>query len=105
MEYSDSPRPIRHERPPPREVVILRLIEDFATKSSNEHGFFVAVTSLNKIGEKRIRDLTGDISFPVTFKCPVQRSSKGEILVKAMTQFPIYIELNRTSLQLSGHPG
>ena len=38
-------------------------------KSSNEHGFFVAITSLNKIGEERIRDLTGDILFLVTFKC------------------------------------
>ena len=31
--------------------------------------FFVAVTSLNKIGEGRIRDLTGDVLFSVTFKC------------------------------------
>ena len=38
-------------------------------KSSNEHEFFVAVTSLNKIGEGRIRDLTGDVFFKVTFKC------------------------------------
>jgi len=38
-------------------------------KSSNEHEFFVPVTSLNKIGEGRIRDLTGDVLFPVTFKC------------------------------------
>ena len=38
-------------------------------KSSNKHGFFVAITSLNKIGEWRIQDLTGDILFFVTFKC------------------------------------
>ena len=38
-------------------------------KSSNEHGFFVGVTSLNKIGEGRIQNLTGDVLFPVTFKC------------------------------------
>jgi len=37
-------------------------------KSSNEHGFFVAVTSLSKIGEGRIRDLTGDVLFLVAFK-------------------------------------
>ena len=36
--------------------------------SSNEHGFFVDVTSGGKIGEGRIRDLTGDILFPVAFK-------------------------------------
>jgi len=38
-------------------------------KSSNEHGFFIVVTSLNKFGEWRIRDLTDDILFSVTFKC------------------------------------
>jgi len=37
-------------------------------KSSNEHGFFVDVTSGGKIGEGRIRDLTGDVLFPVTCK-------------------------------------
>ena len=51
-------------------VTILRLIEDFTTReSSNEHEFFVAVTSLNKIGEGRIWDLNGDVPFPLTFKC------------------------------------
>jgi len=85
MGHSDSTRPTGHERPPPHKTVIFRLIEDFATrKSSNEHEFFIAVTSLKTIGEESIRDLTGDIPFPITFKCPVQRLSKGEILVKAM---------------------
>jgi len=33
-------------------AVILRLMKDFATrKSFNEHGLFISVTSLNKIGE------------------------------------------------------
>jgi len=58
--------------------------------------------SLNKIGEGRVRDLTGDIPFPVTSKCPVQRPSKDKILAEAMTQFPIHIEHKNTSLQLSG---
>jgi len=63
-------------------------MKDFATrKSLNEYGFFVAVTSLNKIGEERIRDFTGNIPFLVPFKYPTQRSRKGKILVKAMTQF------------------
>ena len=103
MGYSDSTRLTGQGRPPPHVAIILRLMEDFATrKSSNEHEFFVAVTSLNKIGEERIRDLTGDITFPVTFKCPVQKPSKGEILVEAMAQFSIYVELNSINLQLSG---
>jgi len=45
----------------------------FTRKSSNEHAFFVAITSLNKIGEGRIRDLTIDVLSPVTFKCAMIR--------------------------------
>ena len=57
---------------PLHKVVVFRLMEDFATrKLSNKHGFFINVTSLNKIGEGRIWDFTADILFPVTFKCPV----------------------------------
>ena len=53
-----------------RKVVILRLTGSSTTrKSSNEHGFFVVITSLNKISDGRIWDLTGDLLFPVTFKC------------------------------------
>jgi len=39
-------------------------------KSSDEHGFFVAVTSLKKIGEGRIWDLTGDVPFPWSSNVP-----------------------------------
>jgi len=50
-------------------TVILCLMGSSVTrKSSDEHEFFIAVTSLKKIGERRIRDLTGDVLFPVTFK-------------------------------------
>jgi len=51
-------------------AIILRLMGSFTSrKSSNEHEFFIAVTFLNKIGEGRIRNLIGDVLFPVTFKC------------------------------------
>ena len=50
-------------------AVILRLMSISTTrKSSNEHGLFIAVTPLSKIGEGIIRDLTGDVLFPVTCK-------------------------------------
>ena len=50
-------------------VVIFRLMSISTTrKSSNKYGFFVDVTSGDKIGEGRIRDLTGDVLFPVTCK-------------------------------------
>jgi len=103
MGHSNSTRPTGHKRPPLHEVVILHLMEDFATrKSSNEYGFFAAVTYLNKIGKERIWNLYSEIPFPMTFKCPMQSPSKGEILAEAMTQFFMYVELNNTSLQLSG---
>ncbi|XP_020258113.1 DNA-directed RNA polymerase V subunit 7 [Asparagus officinalis] len=63
-------------------AIILRLLQDIASKkSTKEHGCYVAVTSLNKIGEGKIRELTGDVLFPVAFKCLVQKPCKGEILV------------------------
>ena len=53
-------------------AVILHLISILTTrKSSNEHRLFVAVTFLSKIGEGRIRDLNGDILFPVAFKSAI----------------------------------
>ena len=98
-----SPDQLNTKGLPLHKATILHLMEDFAIrKSSNEHGFFVAVTYLNKIGEGRIQNRTSDILFPVTFKCPVQKSCKGEILVEVMTQFPIYVEHSSTSLQLNG---
>ena len=70
MERSDFTRPTGKKAILPHNAITLRLMEDFATrKSSNEHGFFVTITSLNKIGEEMIRELTGNIPFPVTFKC------------------------------------
>ncbi|KAJ6816121.1 DNA-directed RNA polymerase V subunit 7 [Iris pallida] len=63
-------------------AIILRLLQDIASrKAAKEHGYYIAVTSLNKIGEGKIRDLTGDVLFPVTFKCLTQKPCKGEILV------------------------
>ena len=53
-------------------VVILRLMSISTTeKASNEHGIFIAITSLSKIGEGRIRDLTGNVLFPMAFKATI----------------------------------
>ena len=50
-------------------AVIFRLMSISTTrKSSNEHGFFVDVTSGGKTGEGRVRDLIGDVLFPITCK-------------------------------------
>lgn len=66
-------------------AIILRLLEDIAVrKSSDEHGFYIAVTAITETGEGKIRELTGDVLFPIVFKCLVQKPCKGEILVGAV---------------------
>ncbi|URD98525.1 DNA-directed RNA polymerase [Musa troglodytarum] len=63
-------------------AIILRLMDDIANrKASKEHGYYVAVTTLNSIGEGKVRELSGDVLFPVTFSCITQKPAKGEILV------------------------
>ncbi|KAM0936641.1 putative DNA-directed RNA polymerase [Dioscorea sansibarensis] len=65
-----------------RKAIIIRLLEDIANrKASKEHGYYVAVTALKKIGEGKVRDMTGEVLFPVTFTCITQKPSKGEVLV------------------------
>jgi len=89
MGHSDSTRPAGHKRPPPHEAVILRLMEDFVTrKSFNEHGFLVAITSLNKIGEERIWDLTGDIPFSMTFNVLCRDLTMARYWWKQWCSFP-----------------
>lgn len=64
-----------------QKAIIVRLMEEFANrKASKEHGYYVAVTSLNSIGDGKVRGLTGDVLFPVTFSCITQKPAKGEIL-------------------------
>ncbi|KAE8803549.1 DNA-directed RNA polymerase II subunit RPB7 [Hordeum vulgare] len=65
-----------------RKSIIVRLLEDITNrKASNEHGYYIAVNELKTISEGKVRELTGDVLFPVTFTCITQRPMKGEILV------------------------
>uniref|UniRef100_A0A1D1Y5W5 DNA-directed RNA polymerase subunit n=1 Tax=Anthurium amnicola TaxID=1678845 RepID=A0A1D1Y5W5_9ARAE len=62
--------------------IILRILEDISNrKASKEYGYFVAVTTLENIGEGKVRELTGDVLFPVVFKCVTFKPLKGEILL------------------------
>jgi len=61
-EHSDSTRPADVDRNPSLMSI------STSRKSSNEHRFFLDVTSGSKIGKGRIRDLAGDVLFPVTCK-------------------------------------
>ncbi|XP_020584925.1 DNA-directed RNA polymerase V subunit 7-like [Phalaenopsis equestris] len=64
-----------------RKNIILRLLDNIThLKASKEHGYYVAVTTLDSIAEGRIHDLTGEVVFPVSFSCTTVRPHKGEIL-------------------------
>ncbi|PSR92787.1 DNA-directed RNA polymerase V subunit like [Actinidia chinensis var. chinensis] len=61
--------------------IITRLLDDFSTKkATKENGYFLAVTTLDNIGEGRVRQHTGDVLFPVLFTCITFRPYRGEIL-------------------------
>ena len=65
-----------------RKGIIVRLLEDVTNRrASKEHGYYVAVNQLKAISEGKVRELTGDVLFPVTFTCITQKPMKGEVMV------------------------
>ncbi|XP_027106284.1 DNA-directed RNA polymerase V subunit 7 [Coffea eugenioides] len=64
-----------------QKAIIIRLMDDFAAKKATKDlGYFLAVTTLDKIGEGKIRERTGDVLFPVEFSCITFKIFKGEVL-------------------------
>ena len=65
-------------------VIVTRLLKDLLSeKASRDHGYFLAVTRLKKIGKGEVVDKSGDVfyvSFPVVFNCRTFLPYKGEIL-------------------------
>ncbi|XP_065872237.1 DNA-directed RNA polymerase V subunit 7 [Euphorbia lathyris] len=61
--------------------IIIRLLEEFATKKATKDlGYFLAVTTLEKLGEGKVREQTGEVLFPVLFNGITFKISRGEIL-------------------------
>lgn len=61
--------------------IIMRLLDDFATrKATKDLGYFLAVTTLESIGEGRVRQQTGDVMFPVVCSAVTFKLFRGEIL-------------------------
>ncbi|KAG5554506.1 hypothetical protein RHGRI_012150 [Rhododendron griersonianum] len=61
--------------------IIIRLLDDFSTKKATKDlGYFLAVTTLDHIGEGKVRQHTGDVLFPVLFSCVTFKPLRGEIL-------------------------
>lgn len=64
-----------------QKAIIVRLLEDFASKKASKAlGYFMAVTTLSKIGDGRVRESKGDVLFPVEFNCISFKVFRGEIL-------------------------
>ncbi|KDP35754.1 hypothetical protein JCGZ_10526 [Jatropha curcas] len=61
--------------------IIIRLLEDFAIKKATKDlGYYLAVTTLEKIGEGKVRQHSGDVLFPVVFNGITFKIFRGEIL-------------------------
>lgn len=59
---------------------MIQLLDDFAAKKATKDlGYFIAVTSVDKIGEGKVRE-TGDVLFRVEFTCLTFKIFKGEVL-------------------------
>ncbi|KAK9288138.1 hypothetical protein L1049_016586 [Liquidambar formosana] len=61
--------------------IIMQLLEDLLNeKATKDHGYFLAVTSLKSIGKAEVQEESGDVFFPVVFKCRTFIPLRGEIL-------------------------
>ncbi|KAL5569059.1 hypothetical protein UlMin_025634 [Ulmus minor] len=54
-------------------------------RTNGQHGFVVAITSIETIGKGLIRDRTGFVTFLVKYQCVVFRPFKGQILEAVVT--------------------
>ncbi|GAA0142422.1 DNA-directed RNA polymerase [Lithospermum erythrorhizon] len=64
-----------------QKAIILRLMKNFADKkATKELGYFMALTTLDEVGEGKVRPTTGDVLFPVKFSCITFKVFRGEIL-------------------------
>ncbi|KAH7521126.1 hypothetical protein FEM48_Zijuj07G0000100 [Ziziphus jujuba var. spinosa] len=64
-----------------QKAIVIRLMDEFATKKATKDlGYFLAVTTLDKVGEGKVRQNTGDVMFPVVFSGITFKLYRGEIL-------------------------
>ncbi|KAK6161400.1 hypothetical protein DH2020_004781 [Rehmannia glutinosa] len=64
-----------------QKAILVRLLEEFAAKkASKDIGYFLAVTTLDRIGEGIVRPHSGDLLFPVDFTCITFKMLPGEVL-------------------------
>ncbi|KAI0493495.1 hypothetical protein KFK09_023613 [Dendrobium nobile] len=75
------------ERLPLPKVILLNLLHRISCrKASNEHGYYIAITTLNTISELHQDEDTGAILFTVSLSCTTVKPCKGEILIGTVTR-------------------
>ncbi|KAG0557520.1 hypothetical protein KC19_11G137100 [Ceratodon purpureus] len=64
-----------------KRAMIRRLIQDVdAEQCSEQHGYYVTVTTLEDVSEGKVRGGTGSVVFWVDFKCIVLRLIRNEVM-------------------------
>ncbi|KAK6228589.1 hypothetical protein SCA6_000929 [Theobroma cacao] len=64
-----------------QKAIVVHLLDDFACKKATKDlGYFIAVTTLESIGDGKVRQNTGDVLFPVVFSGITFKMFRGEIL-------------------------
>ncbi|KAD4178133.1 hypothetical protein E3N88_26724 [Mikania micrantha] len=64
-----------------QKAILVRLLDDFsAKKATKDLGYLLAVTTLDKIGEGKVREHSGDVLFPVSFTCLSFKVFRGEVI-------------------------
>ncbi|KAJ0769987.1 putative DNA-directed RNA polymerase [Helianthus annuus] len=64
-----------------QKAILVRVLDDFsAKKATKDLGYLLAVTTLDKIGEGKVREHTGDVLFPVNFTCLSFKVFRGEVI-------------------------
>ncbi|KAH0748664.1 hypothetical protein KY290_027896 [Solanum tuberosum] len=64
-----------------QKAIVSRLMDDFAAKKASKNlGYFMSLTTLERIGEGKVQEHTGDVLIPVEFSCVTFKMFRGEIL-------------------------
>ncbi|XP_024961312.1 DNA-directed RNA polymerase V subunit 7-like [Cynara cardunculus var. scolymus] len=64
-----------------QKAILVRLLDTFAAKKATKDlGYLVAITTLDKIGEGKVREHSGDVLFPVEFTCLSFKVFRGEVI-------------------------
>lgn len=76
---------------------ILSLLSDFAAKKvTKDIGYFLVATTLDKIGEEKVMQHTGDVLFPAVFNVVTLKIFKGEVLegvVHKMLKHGVFVRI------------